>query len=155
MEVLRRECLVFYVRKYFGIRWIQVDYVWILGKFLMTVRYVKLSFRSSTLGELLLELKVYDVRWRLLLQGSLLILSIIVYQCMLQQVLRIWFCYNFHRLVNKLTFLPDDTKACPFTDVIFAWRMASCSNRIVILPWAEISIFEIDLLLDGSLRVGW
>jgi hypothetical protein len=46
------------------------------GKFLLTVHSTKLGFGPFPLGELLLELKVDDVRRGLLLQGSLLTLSI-------------------------------------------------------------------------------
>jgi hypothetical protein len=49
------------------------------GKFLVTIHSVKLSFGTFTLRELLLELKVDDVCRRLLLQRSLLTLSIHVH----------------------------------------------------------------------------
>ena len=121
------------------------------GKILVTIHSVKLSFGTSTLRELFLELKVDDVCRRLLLQRSLLTLSIHVYG-LLYQSLGIRLRYNFHRVVNKLPFLDDWTKASAFPDVVFAWGMASRCDWVIMLPGTEICIFEKDLL-DGSLRI--
>ena len=121
------------------------------GKFLLTVYLVKLGFGPSALGELLLELKVYDMCRGLLLQGSLLTLSIHVHS-LLEHCLGVRFRYNFHRVVDKLPLLANCTEACALPDVVFAWGMAGRCYRVVMLPGAEICIFEVHLL-DGSLRV--